>query len=68
MRHALVMALQGFEGAMADRIARPSYAWANTADEYDRVDNGEVTQFGYDLASAYYQWLLNANKEAANKP
>ena len=36
----------------------------NTADEFYLVDDGKVTQFGYDL-DAYYQWLLNANKEAA---
>ena len=63
MRHALVMALQGFEGAMVT-VSHDRHMLKNTADEYYLVDNGEVTQFGYDL-DAYYQWLLNANKEAA---
>ncbi|WP_394193473.1 ATP-binding cassette domain-containing protein [Pseudoalteromonas atlantica] len=63
MRHALVMALQGFEGAMVT-VSHDRHMLKNTADEYYLVDNGEVTQFGYDL-DEYYQWLLNANKEAA---
>ncbi|WP_300416948.1 ATP-binding cassette domain-containing protein [uncultured Pseudoalteromonas sp.] len=66
MRHALVMALQGFEGAMVT-VSHDRHMLKNTADEYYLVDNGEVTQFGYDL-DAYYQWLLNANKEAAKSP
>ncbi|MBD1583569.1 ATP-binding cassette domain-containing protein [Pseudoalteromonas sp. S16_S37] len=66
MRHALVMALQGFEGAMVT-VSHDRHMLKNTADEYYLVDNGEVTQFGYDL-DAYYQWLLNANKEASKKP
>jgi len=63
MRHALVMALQGFEGAMVT-VSHDRHMLKNTADEFYLVDNGEVTQFGYDL-DAYYQWLLNANKGAA---
>ncbi|TMP45253.1 ABC transporter ATP-binding protein [Pseudoalteromonas citrea] len=66
MRHALVMALQGFEGAMVT-VSHDRHMLKNTADEYYLVDNGTVTQFGYDL-DEYYQWLLNANKEAAKKP
>ncbi|MBE0366520.1 ATP-binding cassette domain-containing protein [Pseudoalteromonas aurantia] len=66
MRHALVMALQGFEGAMVT-VSHDRHMLKNTADEYYLVDNGMVTQFGYDL-DEYYQWLLNANKEAAKKP
>ena len=45
-------------------VSHDRHMLKNTADEYYLVDNGEVTQFGYDL-DAYYQWLLNANKEAA---
>ena len=63
MRHALVMALQGFEGAMVT-VSHDRHMLKNTADEFYLVDDGKVTQFGYDL-DAYYQWLLNANKEAA---
>ncbi|WP_372761115.1 ATP-binding cassette domain-containing protein [Pseudoalteromonas sp.] len=63
MRHALVMALQGFEGAMVT-VSHDRHMLKNTADEFYLVDSGKVTQFGYDL-DAYYQWLLNANKEAA---
>lgn len=60
MRHALVMALQGFEGAMVT-VSHDRHMLKNTADEYYLVDQGEVRQFGYDL-DEYYQWLLNANK------
>jgi ATP-binding cassette subfamily F protein 3 len=62
MRHALVMALQSFEGAMVT-VSHDRHMLKNTADEFYLVDNGEVTPFGYDL-DEYYQWLLNANKEA----
>ncbi|KAF7785379.1 hypothetical protein PRUB_a4939 [Pseudoalteromonas rubra] len=65
MRHALVMALQGFEGAMVT-VSHDRHMLKHTADEYYLVDQGEVSAFGYDL-DAYYQWLLNANKEAARK-
>ncbi|MEM0516553.1 ATP-binding cassette domain-containing protein [Pseudoalteromonas sp. YIC-827] len=64
MRHALVMALQGFEGAMVT-VSHDRHLLKNTADEFYLVDSGEVSQFGYDL-DAYYQWLLKANQ--ANKP
>ena len=62
MRHALVMALQGFEGAMVT-VSHDRHMLKNTADEFYLVDSGEVTQFGYELDD-YYQWLLNANKAA----
>ncbi|TMP30286.1 ATP-binding cassette domain-containing protein [Pseudoalteromonas rubra] len=65
MRHALVMALQGFEGAMVT-VSHDRHMLKHTADEYYLVDQGEVSAFGYDL-DAYYQWLLNANKEAVRK-
>ena len=61
----LVMALQGFEGAMVT-VSHDRHMLKNTADEFYLVDQGQVTQFGYDL-DAYYQWLLNANKEASKK-
>ncbi len=60
MRHALVMALQGFEGAMVT-VSHDRHLLKNTADEFYLVDNGEVSQFGYDL-DAYYQWLVKANQ------
>ncbi|KZN57373.1 glutathione ABC transporter ATP-binding protein [Pseudoalteromonas luteoviolacea CPMOR-2] len=66
MRHALVMALQGFEGAMVT-VSHDRHMLKNTADEYYLVDNGTVSAFGYNL-DEYYQWLLNANKEAKQKP
>ncbi|KZN37170.1 glutathione ABC transporter ATP-binding protein [Pseudoalteromonas luteoviolacea S2607] len=66
MRHALVMALQGFEGAMVT-VSHDRHMLKNTADEYYLVDNGTVSAFGYDL-DEYYQWLLSANKEAKQKP
>ena len=60
MRHALVMALQGFEGAMVT-VSHDRHMLKNTADEFYLVDNGTVSQFGYDL-EAYYQWLMEVNK------
>lgn len=60
MRHALVMALQGFEWAMVT-VSHDRHMLKNTADEFYLVDNGTVSQFGYDL-DAYYQWLMEANK------
>jgi ATP-binding cassette subfamily F protein 3 len=65
MRHALVMALQGFEGAMVT-VSHDRHMLKNTADEYYLVNDGQVTQFGYDL-DEYYQWLLTQNREAAKK-
>ena len=65
MRHALVMALQGFEGAMVT-VSHDRHMLKNTADEFYLVDNGSVSQFGYDL-DEYYQWLLNANKADSKK-
>ena len=65
MRHALVMALQGFEGAMVT-VSHDRHMLKNTADEFYLVDNGSVSQFGYDL-DEYYQWLLNANKTDSKK-
>ena len=39
MRHALVMALQGFEGAMVT-VSHDRHMLKNTADEFYLVDNG----------------------------
>ncbi|WP_022945929.1 ATP-binding cassette domain-containing protein [Pseudoalteromonas ruthenica] len=61
MRHALVMALQSFDGAMVT-VSHDRHLLKNTADEFYLVDSGEVRQFGYDL-DAYYQWLTKANQE-----
>ncbi|WP_042151460.1 MULTISPECIES: ATP-binding cassette domain-containing protein [unclassified Pseudoalteromonas] len=61
MRHALVMALQGFEGAMVT-VSHDRHLLKNTADEFYLVDQGTVTPFGYDV-EAYYQWLMNAKKD-----
>ena len=63
MRHALVMALQGFEGAMVT-VSHDRHMLKNTADEFYLVDSGKVTQFSYDI-EAYYTWLQNAKKDEA---
>lgn len=65
MRHALVMALQGFEGAMVT-VSHDRHLLKNTADEYYLVDNGQVSQFSYELED-YYNWLNNNKKEQAAK-
>ncbi len=66
MRHALVMALQGFEGAMVT-VSHDRHLLENTADEFYLVNNGQVTQFSYDL-SAYHQWLNEQGKERNDAP
>ena len=64
MRHALVMALQGFEGAMVT-VSHDRHLLKNTSDQFYLVDSGQVTQLGYEIED-YYAWL--ANKDVAKTP
>ena len=57
MRHALTMALQGFQGAMV-LVSHDRHLVRNTVDELWLVSNGGVAPFDGDLDD-YGRWLLN---------
>ena len=57
MRHALTMALQGYEGALVV-ISHDRHLLRNTVDEFYLVANGTVTEFEGDLKD-YQKWLKN---------
>ena len=60
MRHALTMALQGYEGALVV-ISHDRHLLRNTVDEFYLVANGSVDEFNGDLKD-YQQWLKNYNR------
>ena len=62
MRHALTMALQGYEGALVV-ISHDRHLLRNTVDEFYLVANGSVEEFDGDLGD-YQQWLKNYNRVA----
>ncbi|MDV2961410.1 ABC transporter ATP-binding protein [Shewanella algae] len=62
MRHALTVALQGFEGAMVI-VSHDRHLLRLTCNDYYLVDGGEVRMFDGDLDD-YHQWLLDAAKAA----
>ncbi|WP_417760770.1 ABC transporter ATP-binding protein [Shewanella sp.] len=66
MRHALTVALQGFEGAMVI-VSHDRHLLRLTCDDYYLVDNGDVESFNGDLDD-YHQWLLDAAKAAKAAP
>jgi ATP-binding cassette, subfamily F, member 3 len=55
MRHALTLALQGFEGAVIT-VSHDRHLLASTVDEYWLVAHGAVTRFAGDLDD-YRRWL-----------
>ncbi len=55
MREAIVMALQGFEGAIVV-VSHDRHLLASTTDEFYLVAHGKVAPFNGDLTD-YYQWL-----------
>ena len=57
MRHALTMALQGYEGALVV-ISHDRHLLRNTVDEFYLVAEGTVTEFDGDLKD-YQNWLKN---------
>ena len=57
MRHALTMALQGFEGAVIT-VSHDRHLLASTVDDYWLVANGAVTRFDGDLDD-YRRWLAD---------
>jgi len=58
MRHALNIALQGFEGAMV-LISHDRFLLSSVCDDFYLVDNRRVTMFDGDLDD-YRDWLLKA--------
>jgi ATP-binding cassette subfamily F protein 3 len=55
MRHALTVALQGFEGAVIT-VSHDRHLLANTVDDFWLIDRGRVTSFDGDLDD-YRRWL-----------
>ncbi len=64
MRHALTLALQGFEGAVIT-VSHDRHLLKNTVDDYWLVAHGSVTPFKGDLDD-YRRWL--AEQSRADKP
>lgn len=61
MRHALNLALQGFEGAMV-LVSHDRFLLSSVCDDFYLVDSGKVEAFDGDLDD-YRDWLLNDAKE-----
>ncbi len=62
MRHALTMALQGFEGAVIT-VSHDRHLLKNTVDEFWLVANRSVTRFDGDLDD-YRRWLADQSSTA----
>ena len=62
MRHALTMALQGYEGALVV-ISHDRHLLRNTVDEFYLVANGTVSEFEGDLKD-YQKWLKDFVRHA----
>ncbi|MDG2502136.1 MAG: ATP-binding cassette domain-containing protein [Porticoccaceae bacterium] len=60
MRHALTMALQGYEGALVV-ISHDRHLLRNTVDEFYLVAEGSVREFDGDL-NDYQKWLKNYSR------
>jgi ATP-binding cassette subfamily F protein 3 len=65
MRHALTVALQGFEGAVII-VSHDRHLLRNTVDEFLLVANGAVDEFKGDL-NDYYQWMLDSRSNDNNQ-
>jgi len=65
MRHALTMALQGFEGAMVI-VSHDRHLLKTVADELIQVSHGQATPFAGDLDD-YAIWLKQQNKLSQGK-
>ncbi len=65
MRHALTVALQGFEGAVIV-VSHDRHLLKNTVEEFLLVVDGKVELFDGDLP-AYEKWLLEYQKSADQK-
>ncbi|MGS2721094.1 ATP-binding cassette domain-containing protein [Paraglaciecola aestuariivivens] len=65
MRHALNMALQGFEGAMV-LVSHDRFLLNSVCDDFYLVDSGQVQAFNGDLDD-YKEWILKGEK-ATSQP
>ena len=66
MRHALNMALQGFEGAMV-LVSHDRFLLTSVCEDFYLVDSGQVEPFNGDLED-YRSWILSQqNEEKAAK-
>ena len=66
MRHALTLALQGFEGAIVV-VSHDRHLLRNTVDDFLLVDSGKVTPFDGDLQD-YQRWLSDTAKVDETQP
>ncbi len=66
MRHALTVALQGFEGAVVT-VSHDRHLLRNTVDDYWLVADGSVRPFKGDLDD-YRRWLQDRSAAPANAP
>ncbi|MGO4892165.1 ATP-binding cassette domain-containing protein [Flavobacterium sp. W21_SRS_FM6] len=62
MRHALNIALQGFEGAMV-LVSHDRYLLSSVCDDFYLVDSGQVQVFNGDLDD-YKAWILKPEQSA----
>lgn len=65
VRHALTLALQGFEGSII-LVSHDRHLLANTVDQFLLVAEGKVTEFDGDLDD-YHQWLAS-QRQNQNAP
>ena len=66
MRHALTVALQGFEGAVVT-VSHDRHLLRNTVDDYWLVADGGVRSFKGDLDD-YRRWLQDRSKSSGESP
>lgn len=66
MRHALTLALQGFEGAMV-LVSHDRFLLNTVCDDFYLVDSGQVQLFKGDLDD-YRQWLLQNDAQVTDTP
>jgi len=66
MRHALEIALQGFEGALL-LVSHDRHLLRNTVEQLVLVHDGQVDEWTDDLA-AYERWILSSQSEQTAAP
>lgn len=66
MRHALTLALQGYDGAMI-LVTHDRHLLRNTVDELLLVHDGQVSEYQDDVSS-YEQWVVKQQRETPAAP
>ncbi|VUD48194.1 putative ABC transporter ATP-binding protein YheS [Thalassocella blandensis] len=66
MRHALTLALQGFEGALVV-VSHDRHLLKNTVDQYVLVDHGKVEEFDGTLED-YQRWVMSQEAQEVEAP